>query len=42
MRAGNFPPAENDGQIYLKIPLNKFSPVEAGRSGIAFPAAGTG
>jgi len=23
MRAGNFPPAENDGQIYLKIPLNK-------------------
>jgi glyoxylase-like metal-dependent hydrolase (beta-lactamase superfamily II) len=24
MRAGEFPPAENDGQAYLKIPLNKF------------------
>jgi hypothetical protein len=24
MRAGDFPPAENHGQIYLKIPLNKF------------------
>ena len=24
MRAGQFPPAEGDGQAYLKIPLNKF------------------
>jgi glyoxylase-like metal-dependent hydrolase (beta-lactamase superfamily II) len=24
MRAGQFPPAEGDGQVYLKIPLNKF------------------
>jgi glyoxylase-like metal-dependent hydrolase (beta-lactamase superfamily II) len=24
MRAGEFPPAEGDGQAYLKIPLNKF------------------
>jgi glyoxylase-like metal-dependent hydrolase (beta-lactamase superfamily II) len=24
MRAGEFPPAENNGQTYLKIPLNKF------------------
>ena len=24
MRAGEFPPTEDDGQTYLKIPLNKF------------------
>ena len=23
MRAGEFPPAEDDGRTYLKIPLNK-------------------
>jgi hypothetical protein len=23
MRAGEFPPAEDDGQTYLKIPLNQ-------------------
>jgi len=23
MRAGEFPPAEDDGQTYLKIPLNR-------------------
>ena len=24
MRAGEFPPAENDGKTYLNIPLNQF------------------
>lgn len=24
MRAGNFPPAEDNGQVYLKIPVNRF------------------
>ena len=24
MRGGNLPPAENDGNVYLKIPINKF------------------
>jgi glyoxylase-like metal-dependent hydrolase (beta-lactamase superfamily II) len=29
MRAGQFPPAEGDGQAYLKIPLNKFQRSQA-------------
>ncbi|WP_138439985.1 MBL fold metallo-hydrolase [Marinobacter alexandrii] len=24
MRAGQFPPAENNGQVYLKVPINRF------------------
>ncbi len=24
MRAGEMPPAEDDGQVYLKVPINRF------------------
>jgi hypothetical protein len=24
MRAGELPPAEDDGQVYLKVPINRF------------------
>jgi hypothetical protein len=24
MRAGHFPPADDNGQVYLKVPINRF------------------